>query len=244
MDTVTQTVAGKEIVILGGSSGLGLATAKAAANAGASVIIVSGNQQNIDKALKELPAGSKGYAIDLRKEENIKVFFEQSGEFDHLVYTAGENLRLINIKEMDINNAKEFFTLRFWSVLAVIKYGAAKLRRGGSIGLTSGIASQRPGAGWSLGASICGAMEAFGRAMAVELAPIRVNVVMPGVIKTNLWNSMSETDRTNLYTAVGNSLLVKRVGEAEEIAQTFIFLMQQQFATGQTFIIDGGTVLV
>jgi NAD(P)-dependent dehydrogenase (short-subunit alcohol dehydrogenase family) len=244
MDTGTQTLAHKEVVILGGSSGLGLATAKAAAAAGASVIIVSGNQQNIDKALKELPAGSKGYAIDLRGEENIKAFFAQIGAFDHLVYTAGENLRLINIHEMDINNAKEFFTLRFWSVLATIKYGAARIRKGGSIGLTSGIASQRPGAGWSLGASICGAMEAFGRAMAVELAPIRVNVVMPGVIKTNLWNSMSETDRDNLYNGVGNSLLVKRVGEAEEIAQTFIFLMQQQFATGQTFIIDGGTVLV
>jgi NAD(P)-dependent dehydrogenase (short-subunit alcohol dehydrogenase family) len=244
MDTVTQPLAGKQVVILGGSSGLGLATAKSAANAGASVMIVSGNQKNIDNALKELPAGSKGSAIDLRKEENIKAFFEQHGEFDHLVYTAGENLRLIHINEMDINNAKEFFTLRFWSVLAAIKYGAVKIRKGGSIGLTSGIASQRPGAGWSLGASICGAMEAFGRAMAVELAPIRVNVVMPGVIKTNLWNSMSEADRNNLYNGVGNSLLVKRVGEAGEIAQTFIFLMQQQFATGQTFIIDGGTVLV
>jgi NAD(P)-dependent dehydrogenase (short-subunit alcohol dehydrogenase family) len=244
MDTVTQTLAGKEVVILGGSSGLGLATAKAAAAAGASVIIVSGNQQNIDKALKELPAGSKGYAIDLRREENIKAFFEQSGEFDHLVYTAGENLRLMKINEININNAREFFTLRFWSALAAIKYGAAKIRKGGSIGLTSGIASQRPGAGWSLGASICGAMEAFGRAMAVELAPIRVNVVMPGVIRTNLWNSMSEADRNDLYNAVGNSVLVKRVGEAEEIAQTFVFLMQQQFATGQTFIIDGGTVLV
>src|SRR4051812_36478612 len=118
MDTATQTLAGKQVVILGGSSGLGLATAKAAANAGASVMIVSGNQQNIDKALKELPAGSQGYAIDLRKDENIKAFFAQSGEFDHLVYTAGENLRLININEMDISNAKEFFTLRFWSVLA------------------------------------------------------------------------------------------------------------------------------
>jgi len=244
MDTVTQSLAGNQVMILGGSSGLGLATAKAAASAGASVIIVSGNQQNIDKALKELPAGSKGYAIDLRNEENIKAFFAQSGEFDHLVYTAGENLRLIPINDMDINNAKEFFTLRFWSALAAIKYGAPKIRKGGSIGLTSGIASQRPGAGWSLGASICGAMEAFGRAMAVELAPIRVNVVMPGVIKTNLWNSMSEADRNNLYNGVGNSLLVKRVGEAEEIAQTFIFLMKNQFTTGQSFIIDGGTVLV
>ncbi|OQP45168.1 short-chain dehydrogenase [Niastella yeongjuensis] len=244
MDTVTQTLAGKQVLILGGSSGLGLATAKAAANAGASVMIVSGNQQNIDKALKELPAGSKGYAVDLRKEENIKAFFEQSSEFDHLVYTAGENLRFITLNDMDIDKAKEFFTLRYWSALAVVKYGVAKIRKGGSIGLISGIVSQRPGAGWSLAASICGAVEAFGRAMAIELAPIRVNVVVAGVTKTNLWNSLSETDRNNLYSAVSNSLLVKRVGEAEEIAQTFLFLMHNQFATGQTFTIDGGTVLV
>lgn len=244
MDTVTQTLAGKEVVILGGSSGLGLATAKAAAHAGASVIIVSRNQQNIDKALQDLPAGSKGYAIDLRKEENIKAFFAQCGEFDHLVYTAGENLRFITLNEMDINQAKDFFTLRFWSALAAVKYGIAKIRKGGSIGLISGIVSQRPGAGWSLGAGICGAIEAFGRAMAVELAPIRVNVVVAGVTKTNLWNSLSEADRNNLYSAVSNSLLVKRVGEAEEIARTFTFLMQNQFATGQTFTIDGGTVLV
>ena len=244
MDTVTQSLTRKEVIILGGSSGLGLATAKAAANAGASVIIVSGNQQNIDNALKELPAGSKGYAIDLRKEENIKAFFAQNGEFDHLVYTAGENLRFITLNDMDIDNAKEFFTLRFWSALAAVKYGAPKIRKGGSIGLISGIVSQRPGTGWSLGAGICGAIEAFGRAMAVELAPIRVNVVMAGVTKTNLWNSLSEADRNNLYSAVSNSLLVKRVGEAEEIAQTFLFLMQNQFATGQTFTIDGGTVLV
>jgi NAD(P)-dependent dehydrogenase (short-subunit alcohol dehydrogenase family) len=245
MDTVTQHhLTGKQVIVLGGSSGLGLATAKAAAAAGASVIIVSGNQQNIDKALKELPAGSKGYAVDLRREENIKAFFDRAGEFDHLIYTAGENIRLMNINELEIDQAKEFFTIRFWGVLAAIKYGAANIRRGGSIGLTSGIASQRPGAGWSIAASICGAMEGFGRAVAVELAPIRVNVVMPGVIRTNLWNSMSEADRNGLYKAVGDSLLVKRVGEAEEIAQTFLFLMQQPFATGQTFIIDGGTVLV
>ena len=110
--------------------------------------------------------------------------------------------------------------------------------------MISGIVSQRPGAGWSLGAGICGAIEAFGRAMAVELAPIRVNVVVAGVTKTNLWNSLSEADRNNLYSAVSNSLLVKRVGEAEEIARTFTFLMQNPFATGQTFTIDGGTVLV
>jgi NAD(P)-dependent dehydrogenase (short-subunit alcohol dehydrogenase family) len=87
-------------------------------------------------------------------------------------------------------------------------------------------------------------MEGFTRAMAVELAPIRVNVVMPGVVETNLWDGMPKEDRQKFYLSVGNSLPVKRVGQPEDIGQTFVFLMKQSFATGQTFIIDGGTVLV
>jgi NAD(P)-dependent dehydrogenase (short-subunit alcohol dehydrogenase family) len=87
-------------------------------------------------------------------------------------------------------------------------------------------------------------MEGFVRAAAVELAPIRVNSVVPGVVKTNLWSSMTEGDRENLYRTVGDSLLVKRVGEGEDIAQAFLYLMKQSFGTGQNLVIDGGAVLV
>lgn len=238
------TLAGKRVVILGGSSGLGFETAKAAAADGANVIIISSNQTRIDSALAQLPANSQGFAVDLSKEENIKNIFAQIGEFDHLVYTAGDNISLNKIAETDIEQARNYFTIRFWGAFAAVKYGSSFIKQGGSICLTSGIASQRPDAGWSLGASICSAMEGFCRAMAVELAPIRVNVVLPGVIKTNLWGSMTETDRNNLFDSVGNALLVKRVGEPEEIAQTFLFMMKQQFATGQTFIVDGGASLI
>ncbi|HWK06992.1 MAG TPA: SDR family oxidoreductase [Puia sp.] len=235
------TLSGKKIIILGGSSGLGLATAKAAAAEGAKVIIVSGNQQRIDQAL---PEGSEGYAADLSKEKNIAAFFETMGGFDHLVYTAAENLSLSAIHEMELDKAREFFTLRYWGAVAAVKYGASHIKPGGSINLTSGIASTRPGKGWALASSICGAMEGFVRAAAVELAPIRVNSVVPGVVRTNLWNSLSEADRDNLYKSVGDSLLVRRVGEAEDIAQAFLYLMKQQFGTGQNMVIDGGAVLV
>jgi NAD(P)-dependent dehydrogenase (short-subunit alcohol dehydrogenase family) len=234
----------KRVLILGGSSGLGLATANAAAADGAKVVIVSGNQQRINAALQELPAGSKGYAVDLSKEDNIKSFFSGIGQFDHLVYTAAENINLESISDTDIEMARNFFTLRYWGAFAAVKYGAPLVNKGGSINLTSGIASRRPGLGWSLAASICGAMEGFCRAMAIELAPTRVNVVLPGVIETNLWNGMPEQDRQNFYQSVASSLPLKRIGQAEDIAQTFVFLMNQSFATGQTFIVDGGAVLV
>jgi len=239
-----KTIENKRVIILGGSSGLGLATAKAAAAEDAHVIIVSGNQQHIDNALKELPGDCAGFAVDLAHEEKIKDFFATAGSFDHLVYTAGENLTLNNISETVIEKARSFFNLRYWGAFAAVKYGAPHINRGGSISLTSGIASVRPGAGWSVASSICGAMEGFVRAMAVELAPVRVNSVMPGVIKTNLWNNMNESDRALLYKNVGDAALVKRVGEGEDIALAFIYLMKQQFGTGQNIIVDGGAVLV
>ena len=110
--------------------------------------------------------------------------------------------------------------------------------------LTTGIAGQRPQKGWVLAASVCGTIEALTRALAVELAPIRVNAVSPGIVRTNLWQTMSATDRERLYETVGNSLPVGRIGEAHDIAQAYLFLMREGFATGQTVVIDGGRVLV
>jgi NAD(P)-dependent dehydrogenase (short-subunit alcohol dehydrogenase family) len=235
---------GKKVVVLGGSSGIGFATAKAAAAQGAEVIIVSSNQQRIDNALAELPAGSEGFAVDLTNEQAIQNFFTQLGQFDHLVYTAGEGLQIVNIADANLADAKQFFNVRYWGAFTAVKYASQYLNKNGSIVLTSGIASIRPNAGWSLGASILGAMEGFTRAMAVELAPIRVNLVSPGVVKTNLWSNMTEAEREDFYTVMGNGLPVKRVGEAEDIALTYLYLMQQQFGTGQMVVVDGGAVLV
>lgn len=243
-DKNSTSLEGQKVIIIGGSSGIGLATAQAAAKEGATVIIVSGNQNRLDDALKTLPENASGFAADVSKEANIKNFFEEAGSFDHLVYTAGENLSLSTIADLDIEKAKDFLTIRFWGALATVKYAAPNINKGGSISLTSGIASQRPGAGWAMGASICGAMDAFTKAMAVELAPVRVNNVSPGIVKTNLWNFLQEEERTNLYQSIGDSLLVKTVGEAEDIAQTYIYLMKQKFSSGQTIVVDGGGVLV
>jgi NAD(P)-dependent dehydrogenase (short-subunit alcohol dehydrogenase family) len=234
----------KKIILLGASSGIGLATAKAAASEGAKIVIVSHNPDRLREALAQLPEGSEGYPVDLSREENIKNFFDRTGSFDHLVYTAGENLNLNLISETVVDKARDFFGLRFWSAFAAVKYGAPKLSPGGSICLTSGTASARPGKGWSVASAICGAMEGFVRAMAVELAPVRVNCVVPGVIRTPLWNSMPEADRVTLYKTIGDSLPVKRVGEAEDVALAFLYLMKQSFISGQSLLVDGGTVLV
>ena len=235
---------GKRVVILGGTSGLGLATAKAAAAAGSTVVVVSGSSARVDAALKELPAGSEGYAVDLSKEEKIAAFFGGIGKFDHLVYTAGEGLSLTPIDDLDLAKARDFFTIRFWGAMAVVKYGHANLNPGGSISLTGGTAGLRPQKGWAVAASICTAMEGFMRAMAVELAPIRVNMVVPGVIRTNLWSGMGEDVLKVFYAGEAGRLPAGRVGEAEDVAATFVYFMSMPHITGQAVVVDGGSVLV
>lgn len=244
MENTVNNLKGKRVIILGGSTGIGFSTAQLAAQEGAEVVIVSSNQQRIDSALTRLPANATGYAVDLSIHQNISDFFDSIGEFDHLVYTAGENLKLNIIEETDIAQAQQFFNIRYWSAFAAVKYGAKHINAGGSITLTSGNAGARPSASWGVASSICGCTEGFMRAMAVELAPVRVNCVTPGVVKTNLWGGIPEADREALYANMSKSLLVGRVGEADDIALTYVYLMKQQYGTGQSLIVDGGGVLV
>jgi len=234
----------KRVVVLGGSSGIGLATAQLAAAQGAKVVIASSSAERVQQAVESIGKEAQGHTVDLSNEPAVAAFFSKLGPFDHLVFTAGDSLHLHELASTDIQEARRAFELRYWAALAAVKYGSPHIRKGGSIVLTTGIAGQRPRKGWVVAASVCGTIEALTRALAVELAPIRVNAVSPGVVRTNLWQSMSAPEREHLFETVGNSLPVGRIGEAHDIAQAYLFLMQEGFATGQTVVIDGGTVLV
>lgn len=236
-----KTLAGQKVVVLGGTSGIGLAIAKAAKADGASVIVASSRAEKVEATKKEL--GVDGHSIDLTDEKATAAFFEIIGPFDHLVYTAGESLTLGPLGSIDAAAAKKAFDLRFFGALLAVKYAAPRIRKTGSVVLTTGIAGARPQAGWSVGASICGAMVSLTRALAVELAPVRVNVVSPGFVRTPLWSNMPEADREALYRDVGAKLPVGRVGEPEDIAEAYLYLMKNAFSTGQTVVVDGGGVL-
>lgn len=238
------TLNGKSIVVLGGSSGIGLAVAREAAREGASPVIVSSNRTRVDAALKSLPDGAEGHAADLGSDASIRALFAELGSFDHLVYTAGENLLLATLDNLDLDWARGFFGVRYWGALAAVKHGAPHIRPGGSITLTSGLAAARPHAGWSVASSICGAMEGLTRALAVELAPIRVNIVSPGVVKSPLWDAMPQAEREALYSGMAERLPVRHVGEPEELAQSYLYLMKQTYGTGQVIGVDGGGALI
>jgi NAD(P)-dependent dehydrogenase (short-subunit alcohol dehydrogenase family) len=238
------TLNGKRVVVLGGSSGIGLATAQAAVRENASVVIASSRKARLDQALATLPKGTQGHVLDLTNEKATQELFEQLGGFDHLVFTAGETLQLGSLATTEVDAARRFFELRYWGAYSAAKYGSSIIREGGSIVFTSGIAGQRPRTGWAVAASICAAMEGLTRALAVELAPIRVNIVSPGVVRTPLWANMTEADRRALYQQTGERLPVGFVAGAAEIAEAYIYLMRQSYGTGQVLVVDGGAVLV
>jgi NAD(P)-dependent dehydrogenase (short-subunit alcohol dehydrogenase family) len=234
----------KGVVVLGGSSGIGFAVAQLAASRGAKVVIASSNRERVQKAIESVGGEAQGQVVDVSEERDVATFFTKLGALDHLVFTAGDSLHLRDLATTDLGKARRAFELRYWAALAAVKYGSPHIRNGGSIVLTTGVAGRRPRKGWVVPASVCGTIEALTRALAVELAPIRVNAVSPGVVRTNLWQSMSAAEREHLYESVGNSLPVGRVGEPYDIAQAYLFLMQEGFGTGQTLVVDGGTVLV
>jgi NAD(P)-dependent dehydrogenase (short-subunit alcohol dehydrogenase family) len=238
----------KHVVILGGTSGIGLAVACAALHEGASVSVASSRRDSVEKARADLVSpfstNIMARAVDVTSEDALKEFFENIGSFDHLVFTAGEDLPLGKLVEKDLIAARARFEVRYWGALAAAKHGVHRIREGGSMVFTSGFSSTRPRPGWTAQASIQSAIEGLTRALAVELAPIRVNAVSPGLARTPRWNSKTEFERRELYSNWEERLPVGRVGVAAEIATAYLYLMENSYATGTVILADGGGALV
>ena len=234
---------GKNIVIIGGSSGMGLATAAAAATAGAAVTIASSDKSRLDTALAVLPAGCAGAVIDTRSEASVAEALDRIGELDHLVYTAGDRVTPRPLTEVTPEEARQLFEVRFWGAVAAVRHAAPRIRPGGSIVLTSGTIGVRPSPGAALAAGSAAAIEGLTRGLAVELAPVRVNAVRPGAIRTPLWDPVPKERRTALFAALAGRTLAKTVGEPKQIAAAHLYLMDNRFVTGTVLTVDGGAVL-
>jgi NAD(P)-dependent dehydrogenase (short-subunit alcohol dehydrogenase family) len=231
------------VLVIGGTSGIGLGVAVAAAEAGAVPIVVSRRQSSVDRALAQLPQQARGGTVDLTDQLAVERLAADLGDFEHLVFTAGEPLELAPLADLTPEIITRFFQTRFVGALTAVRVFAPQITAGGSITLTSGTAAEQPGFG-ALPVSICGAMNALTKALAVELAPIRVNAVAPGVVRTPLWDAMSEADRQAMYAQAAHQLPLGRVGEVTDVARAYLYCMEQEFGTGIVLTVDGGTVLV
>ncbi|AGL15958.1 SDR family oxidoreductase [Actinoplanes sp. N902-109] len=234
-------LSGKRVVVIGGTSGIGFAVAEGAAAEGADVVIASSSKERVESALGRLPAGVDGRVLDVTREEEVAEFFTALGPFDHLAFTAGDPLQSKRFETTTVAEAHDFFEVRFWGAYAVARYGAATVNPGGSFVLSSGGQGERPRKGWPAAAAEAAAAEALARALALQLAPVRVNVVRPGPIWTEIWQSFPKPEE--MFTALGSKLPVGRGGRPEEAAAAYLYLMKQDFATGTVLAVDGGSPL-
>jgi NAD(P)-dependent dehydrogenase (short-subunit alcohol dehydrogenase family) len=239
------TLENKRIVILGGTSGIGFSVAEASLLQGATVVVVSSNRSKVDGALARLSSSkADGRVANLCDEPAVESLFRKLGNFDHLVFTAGDSVLQRPINDTSLTDAKNLFAVRFWGGFLAVRYANASIRPEGSIVLTSSTLPKRPRPGFAIGASVSAAIEALARALAVELAPIRVNVVAPGIIRTEIWNRLPEEQRESYFAARGKSLPLGTVGKPSDVAEAYLSFMRSPFTTGQTLAVDGGMLLV
>ncbi len=230
---------GQRIVIIGGSSGIGLATAKLAAGEGAEVIIASRSEEHLRKAKEEIGGNVESFTVNIMDEESIKGLFYQVGELDHLT-TPGNEAAMGPFLKLDTAKARGAFDSKFWGQYYAARYGAPKLRPGGSITFFAGVWSQRPVPGSPVVTAINSAVEGLGRALALELAPIRVNTVSPGIVDTPIYSGMDPQKREIMFKEAAASVPAKRIARPEEIAHTVLYLMSNTYTTGSTLYVDGG----
>ena len=228
-------IAGKKAVVIGGTSGIGRATSLMLAERGASVTAVSRDPTKAG----DLPALIELAALDSRETPAVEAFFAAHGDIDILVNAATGGSRSFGpFLEMDVNGFKASFD-KLWGYANVVRYGVPRVCDTGCIVLVSGSPARKPKPGQISLSSVGGAVEAFAKSIAAEIAPKRINVVSPGIIDTPMV-ALAGNDRTNHYNNVTKSHLIKRPGSAQEVAMGILFAIENDFITGTTIDVDGG----
>jgi NAD(P)-dependent dehydrogenase (short-subunit alcohol dehydrogenase family) len=205
------------------------------------VVIASSNGAKVEAAAARLD-GTSGGTVDLRDEASVSGFFGSLGTFDHLAITAGDwgGGMFAATRDLDLAVARAGLDVRFWGVLAAVKHGSRTIAPDGSITLTSGMLAHRPRKGAPLATAIGGAVEHLARGLAIDLAPVRVNAVCPGITLTEPVKQMPP-ERVRSYVA---GLPLPRGASPTEVATAYVYLMLNGYATGQILPVDGGGWLV
>jgi NAD(P)-dependent dehydrogenase (short-subunit alcohol dehydrogenase family) len=235
-----ESFGGRTVVITGGTSGIGLATAREVIGRGGNVILMGRTSERLTAARKALGSTASTVQVDVTDEDALKTAFANIDRIDHLVTAAAGTLRG-RVVDLDTRHARQLFESKFWGQHHCLKYAAPRMAADGSVVLFSGWVSRKPAVEMSTLAAINSATEALARTMALELAPVRVNAITPGQIDTPLWRSrLSETEVRAHFDRVASALPVGRVGTADDVAHAVLFLMTNGFMTGAVLDIDGG----
>jgi NAD(P)-dependent dehydrogenase (short-subunit alcohol dehydrogenase family) len=249
------SLSGQSVVIIGGSSGIGLGVAKLALKEGVRVAIFSSSPTRVATAVddlrKEFPSAQiTGHDCNLKTEDveaRLEKLFTEvvaangGTSLDHIIFTAGDPLAMKTLKEIDINFIREAGQVRFVAPLLVAKLAPRFLKNSytSSLILTTGSVSQKPLADWSVVASYASGLHAMTRNLALDLKPVRVNLVSPGPVDTELWGPNRET----IVAQFSKTAFMGKIGTAEEVAESYIYLMKDTNATGSMISTNGGGLL-
>jgi NAD(P)-dependent dehydrogenase (short-subunit alcohol dehydrogenase family) len=229
------------VIIIGGSSGMGLAVAQKLVVEGARVTIVGRSPQRL-KAAREKIGDDRvdTFAADIGVRSQVAALFARVDHVDHVVVTAADipYAPVVQLTEGDVMKAVRSKLL---GPLFVAQECATRIDPAGSITFTSGIAARRPMRGGSTAATVNSGLEGLVRALAIELAPVRVNAVSPGWTDTPIWEAMTTPERKReMFNRMATQLPVGRIGRVEDIAETVLYLMKNRFSTGTVVDVDGG----
>jgi NAD(P)-dependent dehydrogenase (short-subunit alcohol dehydrogenase family) len=213
-------------VVIGGATGIGRAVADALKQRPGRVVVASRNT-----------------GLDIANEAAVATYFEALGSVDHVVVTAGSAAPGGKVLDVSIDVAKAAFDVKFWGTILVAREAAKHLRPGGTITLTSGFLSRRTVPGTFVKTAMNAAIEAVTKLLAKELAPIRVNVVSPGLTDTEAYAAMAEEPRRAMLERAAANLPAGRFGRPDDLARGYLFVIDNQFITGAVIDIDGGALI-
>ncbi|MET9489415.1 SDR family oxidoreductase [Nocardia sp. NPDC006630] len=241
--TTNDSATVQRVVVMGGSSGIGEATATAFAAGNAEVVITGRTQDRIDAALARIGGKSTGFRMDATDQADIEAFFAQSGPIDHLVIAVSGAAGSGPFAELNLDDLAAGFDQKFWAQVRILKAALPHLNPTGSVTLITAGSSRAAFPGTVGLAAINGALDAMVPPLAVELAPVRVNAVSPGVIDTPWWDRVPAAQRQALFDGMVATTPVGRVGRPEDIARAVHMLATNGFITGVVLDANGGTNL-
>ena len=229
---------GKKAIVFGGTSGIGLSATQMLSDKGAQVIALS---RNPDK-LKTVPKNVTTKKMNVLDRDALEKFFQEVGEYDILVNSATGGTRAVGpFLSMDLDGYRASFD-KLWGYTNVVRYGTKFLKDNGNIVLVSGSPARKCRPGQIAISSVGGAVEAFARGIAPEIAPKRINIVSPGIIDTPM-SPLQGKEREDYYKNTTNNNLIPRAGTPDEVATGIIFAIENEFITGTTIDIDGGWLI-
>jgi len=229
---------GKKAIVFGVSSGRGLSATQMLSDKGAHVIALSRNPEKLENVPKNVTTKK----MNVLDRDALEKFFQEEGEYDILVNSATGGARAVGpFLSMDLDGYKASFD-KLWGYTNVVRYGTKYLKDNGNIVLVSGSPARKCRPGQIAISSVGGAVEAFARGVAPEIAPKRINIVSPGIIDTPM-SPLQGKEREDYYKNTTNNNLIPRAGTPDEVATGIIFAIENEFITGTTIDIDGGWLI-